>query len=128
MKKKLTIAAAVALFAVIFFFFGGLGADYKFTVLKTPPGIVMTGDSAGYVGWVHYKVKVSVTNNSGKTLNFMRVLAIIKTSDGRKIGFAMKDTGPVFKNGTKMQLNLDTNIPKELGNPEIIELYSELNN
>jgi hypothetical protein len=128
MKKDLTLAAAAVLFAAIFFFFGGLRSDYKFSVLKAPPGIVITGDSAGYVGWVHYKVKVSVTNNSGKTLNFVRVLAIIKTSAGQKIGFAMKDTGPVFKNGDNMKLSLDTNIPKEMGKPEIIELYSELNN
>jgi len=128
MKKDLTIAAAAVLFTVIFFFFGGLRSDYEFTMLKAPAGVVITGDSAGYVGRVHYKVKVSVANNSGKTLNFLRVLAIIKTRDGQKIGFTMKDTGPAFKNGDNMQLSLDTNIPKEMGKPEIIELYSELNN
>lgn len=126
--KKLSVAAAVVLIAVLFFFFGGIRRAYKFMVVKAPNGIVISGDSAGYVGIVHYRVKVLVTNNSGQTLNFVRVLAIIKTSDGQKIGFALKDTGPIFKNGEKMQLSLDTNIPKQMGEPEIIELYSELNN
>jgi len=125
MKKYAVIAVVLG---GLFFFFGWRRGTPKFTVLKTPGGITLSGNSAGYVGRAQYEVKAMVINNTGQTLNYLPVFAIIKKSDGKKIGLAMGNTGPAFKNNEKMELNLDTDIPKEMGTPEIIELYSELNN
>jgi hypothetical protein len=127
MKKYLLMGAVVVILAGIFIGFGGRHAEYEFSVLKGPEGIVLAGDSAGYVGRAEYEVKAWVTNQTGATLNYLPVFAVIKTADGNKIGLAMGNTGPAFKNGAKMRINLDTNIPKEMGKPADIVLYSELN-
>jgi hypothetical protein len=128
MKKYLIIATVTVILAGLFFFGCRTRGNHKFIVLQAPNGIVLFGDSAGYVGKAQYEVKVWVTNNSGKRLDYLPVFAIIKTGDGQKIGLAMGNTGPAFNDGKKMELKLETDIPKEMGNPEIIELYSEWNN
>lgn len=128
MKKNAVIVVIVFVLGGYFFFFGGKRGNPKFSVLKTPDGIILNGDSAGYVGRAQYEVKASIINNTGRTLNYLPVFAIVKNSSGQKIGLAMGNTGPAFKNNEKMEIDMDTDIPKEMGTPEIIALYSELNN
>jgi hypothetical protein len=106
-------------------FYRSNNRELEFTVLKSPANITIRGDSAKYVGYAQYEVYTTLINRTGKPLVYTPVFGIIKDKSGRKLGLAMGNTGRFLGAGETAHLIMDTIIPRESGNPAIIELYAE---
>jgi len=126
-RKYLIIGLVVVLLAAsaVYFYEQHQANQIDFAVIKSPEKVTIQGDSARYTGRSKYTVYTTITNKTGKPLVYMPLFGLIRDQRGNKIGVALGNTGRLLKAGEAATVILETIIPKETGEPAMIELYSE---